>query len=160
VPFIKEHSAPNSLRCDGPSRASQAGRSRPALDSRLATAGRTGKSLRSYSHSMSARSHRVRIASRTGSSGCETLTINRKGLKGGSRAGAVPLRIDLSVAPRFLQECLTSLSVSPFPVPARSNAACRFPALRFPIGFVSKFMWLIALGALSALMLVVESGSH
>jgi restriction system protein len=29
--FIKEHNAPNSLRCDGRSRASQAGRSRPAL---------------------------------------------------------------------------------------------------------------------------------
>jgi hypothetical protein len=35
-----------------------------------------------------------------------------------------------------------------FPVPATSNAACRFPALRFPC-FVPKVMRPIALGALS-----------
>jgi hypothetical protein len=58
----------------------------------------------------------------------------------GSRTGAVPLRIGLSVTPRFLWECLTSLSVSPSPVPARSNAACGFPALRFPVTFTSRVM--------------------
>ena len=47
----------------------------------------------------------------------------------GSRAGAVPRRRGLSVAPRFLWECLTSHTVSPFPAPASSHAACGFPAL-------------------------------
>jgi hypothetical protein len=37
-------------------------------------------------------------------------------------------------------ECLTSLTLIPFPVPAASNAACRFPALRFPVCFTSSSM--------------------
>ena len=41
-------------------------------------------------------------------------------------------RRGLSVSPRFLWECLTSRTVSPFPAPATSHAACGFPALRAP----------------------------
>ena len=37
-----------------------------------------------------------------------------------------------------------------FPTPASSNAACGFPALRFPIAFIPRFMWPIDWGALSA----------
>ena len=47
----------------------------------------------------------------------------------GSRAGAVLRRRGLSVSPRFLWECLTSRTVSPFPAPATSHAACGFPVL-------------------------------
>jgi hypothetical protein len=36
-----------------------------------------------------------------------------------------------------------------FPAPATSNAACGFPALRFPVCFVPGFMRPVALGALS-----------
>jgi hypothetical protein len=61
----------------------------------------------------------------------------------GSRTGAVLRRLGLSVAPRFLWECLTSRIVSQFPVPASSNPACRFPALGFPVCFLSRVMWLI-----------------
>ena len=38
-------------------------------------------------------------------------------------------RRGLSVSPRFLWECLTSRTVSPFPAPATSHAACGFPVL-------------------------------
>ena len=38
-------------------------------------------------------------------------------------------RRGLSVSPRFLWECLTSRTVSPFPAPATSHAACGFPRL-------------------------------
>src|SRR5215469_8220696 len=58
----------------------------------------------------------------------------------GSRTGAVPRRSGLSVAPRFLWECLISQTVDPFPAPASSNAACGFPALRFPVCFVPRLM--------------------
>jgi len=37
---------------------------------------------------------------------------------------------------------------APFPVPATSNAACGFPALRFPVAFMSKVMGPIGLAAL------------
>ena len=60
----------------------------------------------------------------------------------GSRAGAVPRRRGLSVAPRFLWECLTSHTVSPFPAPASSHAACGFPALRAPAHFdPARVLW-------------------
>jgi hypothetical protein len=49
----------------------------------------------------------------------------------GSRTGARRRRFSLSVAPRFLWECLTSRIVRWFPAPASSNPACRFPALGF-----------------------------
>ena len=53
------------------------------------------------------------------------------------------------MTPRFLRECLTSRTVDPFPAPASSNAACGFPALRFPDGFTSRVMGPIVLAALS-----------
>jgi hypothetical protein len=40
--------------------------------------------------------------------------------------------------------------VTPFPASASSNAACGFPALRFPARFTPRVMGPIALGALSA----------
>jgi hypothetical protein len=42
----------------------------------------------------------------------------------GSRTGAVFRRSGLSVAPRFLWECLNSQTVNPFPAPATSHPAC------------------------------------
>ncbi len=59
-------------------------------------------------------------------------------LRVGSRTGAVLRRFGLSVAPRFLWECLTSRTVSRFPAPASSNPACGFPALGFPARFAIK----------------------
>jgi hypothetical protein len=47
-------------------------------------------------------------------------------------------RSDLSVAPRFLWECLNSRTVNWFPIPAASNGACGFAALRSPVVFASK----------------------
>ena len=47
-------------------------------------------------------------------------------------------RRGLSVSPRFLWECLTSRTVSPFPAPATSHAACGFPALRAPAQLPAK----------------------
>ena len=40
----------------------------------------------------------------------------------GLRVGAVLRRRGLSVSPRFLWECLTSRTVSPFPAPATTKA--------------------------------------
>src|ERR1019366_7411806 len=59
-------------------------------------------------------------------------------------------RFSLSVAPRFLWECLTSRIVSWFPAPASSNPAGRFPALGFPVCFTSRVMWPMRAGWLSA----------
>ena len=56
----------------------------------------------------------------------------------GSRTGATLRRSGLSVAPRFLWECLTIRTVSWFPIPAASNGACGSPALRSPVVFTSK----------------------
>src|SRR5208283_345476 len=50
----------------------------------------------------------------------------------GSRTDAKLRRFDLSVAPRFLWECLTNRIVSWFSAPATSNRACPFRALGFP----------------------------
>ena len=58
----------------------------------------------------------------------------------GSRAGAVFRRSGLSVAPRFLWECLTSPTVNPSPAPATSNGAGGFPALRSPVRFAPRVM--------------------
>ena len=69
----------------------------------------------------------------------------------GSRTGAVPRRPGLSVAPRFLWECLTSQTVGPFPAPATSHAACGFPALRAPAHFASRVMRPIMLEPLSVM---------
>jgi hypothetical protein len=68
----------------------------------------------------------------------------------GSRTGARRRRFSLSVPPRFLWECLTSRIVRWFPAPASSNAACRFPALGFPVCFTSRVMWPTCSGWLSA----------
>jgi hypothetical protein len=53
----------------------------------------------------------------------------------GSRTGAILRRCSLSVAPRFLWECLISRTVSSFPAPASSNPSCRFPAMGLPVRF-------------------------
>src|ERR1035437_9190879 len=58
----------------------------------------------------------------------------------GSRTGAVLRRFSLSVAPRFLWECLTSQTVNWFPAPAASNPSCRFPAMGLPACFESRVM--------------------
>jgi hypothetical protein len=68
----------------------------------------------------------------------------------GSRTGARRPRFSLSVAPRFLWDCLTSRIVRWFPAPASSNPACRFPALGFPVCFTSRVMWPTRAGWLSA----------
>ena len=59
------------------------------------------------------------------------------------------LRSDLSVAPRFLWECLTNRIVSWVSAPAASNVACGFPALRSPVGFSARVMRPIVLVQLS-----------
>jgi hypothetical protein len=58
----------------------------------------------------------------------------------GSRTGAGLRRFGLSISPRFLWECLTSRTVSWFPVPATSNPSCRFPAMGLPARFRSRVM--------------------
>jgi hypothetical protein len=79
--------------------------------------------------------------------------------KVGSRTGAVFRRSGLSVAPRFLWECLTSRTVNPVPVPATSNPACEFLALGFPVHFVPRVMRPIVPGQLSAVALVDALGN-
>jgi hypothetical protein len=61
----------------------------------------------------------------------------------------LPRRFSLSVAPRFLWECLTSRTIGRFPAPASSNPACDFPALGFPACFMPKLMGPILLVGLS-----------
>jgi len=58
----------------------------------------------------------------------------------GSRTGAVLRRFGLSVAPRFLWECLTNRTVNRIPAPATSHVACGFPALRAPAHFTWRVM--------------------
>ena len=67
----------------------------------------------------------------------------------GSRTGAALRRFGLSVAPRFLWECLTNRTVSPFPAPASSNPACGFPALGLPACFASRVCGCFSLEGLS-----------
>jgi hypothetical protein len=64
----------------------------------------------------------------------------------GSRPGAALLRFGLSVAPRFLRECLTNRTVSPFPVPASSNPACGFSRTGLTCLFLVKIMRLFQQG--------------
>jgi hypothetical protein len=80
--------------------------------------------------------------------------------KVGSRADAILLRSDLSVAPRFLWECLTNRIVSWVSAPAASNVACGFPALRSPVCFSSRVMRPIVLGQLSGEMRFGELDSR
>src|SRR5215510_8849193 len=49
-----------------------------------------------------------------------------------------------------IAEWVHSSTVATFPAPATSNAACGFPALRFPACFIPRVMGPILLGALSA----------
>src|ERR1019366_2381571 len=67
----------------------------------------------------------------------------------GSRTGAVFRRWRLAFAPRSLWECLSRQTVKPFPAPATSHPACRFPALGAPVCLVPRVMWLIVLDRLS-----------
>jgi hypothetical protein len=59
-------------------------------------------------------------------------------------------RPGLSVAPRFLRECLISPAVNPSPAPATSNGAGGFPALRSPARFTPRLMRPTKAAALSA----------
>ena len=61
----------------------------------------------------------------------------------------LPRRFSLSVAPRFLWECLTSRTIGRFPAPASSNPACDFPALGFPACFSSRLCGCFSLQVLS-----------
>jgi len=78
----------------------------------------------------------------------------------GSRNGAWLRRFDLSVAPRFLWECLTNRTVSWFPSPATSNGACRFPALRSPARFARRFMGRSQWAVLSTLSIYSIPSHH
>jgi hypothetical protein len=78
-------------------------------------------------------------------------TRNRERWPVGSRTGAVFRRSGLAVAPRFLWECLNSQTVNPFPAPATSHPACRFPALGAPVCLVPRVMGPIVLERLSHL---------
>jgi hypothetical protein len=51
-----------------------------------------------------------------------------------------------------IAEWVHKSTVATFPAPATSNAACGFPALRFPARFMPRVMGLILLGALSAVV--------
>ena len=74
----------------------------------------------------------------------------------GSRTGAAFRRFSLSVAPRFLWECLTSRTVNPFPAPASSNPAGGFPALGFPACFSSRLCGCFSLVGLSLVALLAS----
>ena len=78
----------------------------------------------------------------------------------GSRTGAMLRRFGLSVAPRFLWECLTSRTVNWFPAPAASNPSCRFPAMGLPACFRSRVMRPTRLAGLSVMTRVDEAGSQ
>jgi len=78
----------------------------------------------------------------------------------GSRTGAILRRFSLSVAPRFLWECLISQTVSWVPAPATSNPSCRFPAMGLPARFRPRVMWLTRLAGLSAVTMVGEAGNR
>ena len=66
-------------------------------------------------------------------------------------------RFSLAVAPRFLWECLNNQTVSWFPAPATSNAACGFPALRSPVCFESRFIRLLGQEQLSRVLAVAAA---
>ncbi len=79
----------------------------------------------------------------------------------GSRAGAVAVGPGSSCCRRLSPYAGASVRpIAPFPAPAASNAACGFPALRFPVGFMPRVMGPIKLGALAAAAAGVDgSGS-
>jgi hypothetical protein len=66
----------------------------------------------------------------------------------GSRAGARTLGAGGNSIAFALDR--SPVAIVMFPAPATSNAACGFPALRFPVCFVSGVMRPIKLGVLSA----------
>ena len=66
----------------------------------------------------------------------------------GSRAGAPPVGSGGSSG--AFAPGLSPAPVGAFPAPASSNPACRFPALGFPVAFVSRVMRPFKPGALSA----------
>ena len=66
----------------------------------------------------------------------------------GSRAGA--LSVGSGGSSGAFAPGLSPAPVGTFPAPASSNPACRFPALGFPVAFVSRVMWPFKPGALSA----------
>jgi hypothetical protein len=65
----------------------------------------------------------------------------------GRRAGC---RWRVSNSALSIAEWVHNSTVATFPAPATSNAACGFPALRFPARFMPRVMGPIRLGALSA----------
>jgi len=94
--------------------------------------------------------------------GCSRMmpTFPLPSLKVGSRTDAKLRRFDLSVAPRFLWECLTNRIVSWFSAPATSIRACPFRALGFPACFLSRFMRPIGLERLSVVARSTVFDSH
>ncbi len=62
--------------------------------------------------------------------------------------------------PCRLLQCLTNRTVSPFPAPAASHPACRFPALGAPVCFLPRFIRPIVLGRLSGVAWVDSPGSY
>ena len=83
---------------------------------------------------------------RAGESPRGSLTPRRSqvGSRAGARtvgAGGKPIAFAMDRSPATMVT---------FPAPATSNAACGFPALRFPVCFVPRIMRPIMLGVLSA----------
>src|SRR6266581_7060886 len=104
--------------------------------------------------------YRFPTLSVAGASLTEPCSVSTPRSSVGSRADAMLLRSDLSVAPRFLWECLTNRIVSWVSAPAASNVACGFPALRSPVCFSSRVMRPIVLGQLSGEMRFAELDSR
>jgi molecular chaperone DnaK len=78
----------------------------------------------------------------------------------GSRTGAVPRRLSLGCIRRFQLRARLGSAVSPFPVPATSNPACRFAAPGFPVRFAPRVMRPRRWGALSAMARSSGRGSR
>ena len=93
--------------------------------------------------------YRLPALSYAGASLSKPCSVSTSRSSVGSKADAMRLRSDLSVAPRFLWECLTNRIVSWVSAPAASNVACGFPALRSPVCFSSRVMRPIVLVQLS-----------
>jgi hypothetical protein len=90
------------------------------------------------------------------------MPASRPGTSGwvGSKTGALLPGSASPLAPRFLWECLTSRTISPFPVPAASSAPCGFPAVGFPVCFAARSMERLALDWLSGIAVASGGGSH
>ena len=68
----------------------------------------------------------------------------------GSRTGARTVGGGFPSRALSIARWVHSSALATFPVPATSNGAGGFPALRFPVHFAGRFMRPIMLGALSA----------